>query len=516
MIKKFIQIFLGLMTVLILPALPYTVYSPNTADVKTAGTSGLPRTDVIDLSSHNGSVTESNFTIMKNYGVSKVIVKLTEGQTYVNPLASKQIINARAAGMTVGVYDYTHYATKQEAIAEATKFAKEVANLGLAKSTLLINDLEDVDTTALTNKTDTVTSLATVYYETLNKLGYTNQAIYTGSNYVSENDLNFNFIGNKRVWIAEYPTTPSSSNLLHQQYGMWQWSSKVEFPKVYQAADNDQGGVTAVFDASIDYGLFTAAKKTYPITIKMVNAKTNAVLSTTTKSYLAGQVITLPTIVGYATPTSNTLSAPAQTKTYTVKYTPNTYTTTYKYVNAKTGKTLKTTTSKYYAGQQNVKTPLPAIKNYTAPTASTFTAPNKNITRTVKYVPKAYQVTLKYIDSQTGKVIKKTTTSNAYYQTPFNTPIATISGYTAPNATTNNMTKNTTLTLKYTPKKYLVTVKYVNAKTGKTIKTATKQQVTYNKTYQPSVPAIKGYTSPKTTAIKVTHNVTLTLKYVKK
>lgn len=52
-----------------------------------------PNMDFIDISSNNGLISVSDFMKMKSYGITGVVVKLTESTSYINPLAKSQITN---------------------------------------------------------------------------------------------------------------------------------------------------------------------------------------------------------------------------------------------------------------------------------------------------------------------------------------------------------------------------------------------------------------------------------------
>ena len=67
----------------------------------------LPRSNFIDVSSHNGVPTVDEFRIIRSYGVTGVSVKLTEGTSYQNPYAKDQIKNAKEAGLVVSAYHYS-------------------------------------------------------------------------------------------------------------------------------------------------------------------------------------------------------------------------------------------------------------------------------------------------------------------------------------------------------------------------------------------------------------------------
>ncbi|MDI6552903.1 GW dipeptide domain-containing protein [Leuconostoc falkenbergense] len=203
----------------------------------TAGTTGLPKMDVVDVSSNNGNISVSAFEKMRKYGVAAVIVKLTEATSYRNPYAENQIANAKKAGLEVGAYHYSWYTSPSTAQSEAKYFVSYARSLKLPTGTLMVDDLEDTNT-----KQNNVSNNAKAFNAQLKSAGYTNTSTYTGVSYKNETGLNFSYIGNERVWVAQYPFTPNSSSLWNTDYGMWQWNSNTSFP-----------GVGGTFDVSIDY-----------------------------------------------------------------------------------------------------------------------------------------------------------------------------------------------------------------------------------------------------------------------
>ena len=59
------------------------------------------RTDLVDVSNHNGKMTVSNFTQMRNeYGVKAMCCKISEGTYYINPTAEIDIKAAQQAGLS--------------------------------------------------------------------------------------------------------------------------------------------------------------------------------------------------------------------------------------------------------------------------------------------------------------------------------------------------------------------------------------------------------------------------------
>ncbi|MDI6498673.1 GH25 family lysozyme [Leuconostoc suionicum] len=213
------------------------VHADDGVPAITAGTSGLPRMDVVDVSSNNGTISVADYKKMQEYGVKAVIVKLSEADSYKNPYAKVQIANAKEAGLKVGAYHYSWYASTADAQAEAKYFTDYATSLNLPKDTLMVDDLEETYT-----KNNSVTVNATAFSTQVKAAGYKNTSTYTYVSYVNETQLNFSYIGNNRVWIAQYPYQPSDSGLWNNGYGMWQWNSNTSFP-----------GISGTFDVSIDY-----------------------------------------------------------------------------------------------------------------------------------------------------------------------------------------------------------------------------------------------------------------------
>lgn len=88
-----------------------------------ATNTNTPSKSFVDISSHNGNISVANFQKMKDYGVTGVVVKLTEATSYTNPNAQSQINNAMAAGMKVSAYHYSWFTSDAQAVAEANYFA---------------------------------------------------------------------------------------------------------------------------------------------------------------------------------------------------------------------------------------------------------------------------------------------------------------------------------------------------------------------------------------------------------
>ncbi|WP_424348884.1 GH25 family lysozyme [Latilactobacillus sp. 5-91] len=202
-----------------------------------AAETGRPAKDFIDISSNNGSISKDEFQLMKNkYGIKGVIVKLTEGDSYRNPLAPEQIANAKAAGLKVSVYHFSWFANTQEAAEEATYFMNYAKELNLAQNTSFVNDYEAVNSSSATTNT-------LKFADTLKAAGFKNVYHYSSKSWFSS-VLDMTKLGPKTCWVAEWPMNPSENQLLHTENASWQWASDLYFPELGNARH---------FDISTDY-----------------------------------------------------------------------------------------------------------------------------------------------------------------------------------------------------------------------------------------------------------------------
>lgn len=202
-----------------------------------ATNTNTPSKSFVDISSHNGNISVANFQKMKDYGVTGVVVKLTEATSYTNPNAQSQINNAMAAGMKVSAYHYSWFTSDAQAVAEANYFAAAAKRFGLSSGTVMVNDIEEPQILGKGNHTNN----SRAFENRLKSLGYGNVRHYIGLNWLTTGRINAATIGNKNIWVAAYPYNLSTTNF-YTQYGAWQWSSQLSFP-----------GVSGNFDINADY-----------------------------------------------------------------------------------------------------------------------------------------------------------------------------------------------------------------------------------------------------------------------
>ncbi|QIM45577.1 N-acetylmuramoyl-L-alanine amidase [Streptococcus ruminicola] len=203
----------------------------------------------IDISSHNGVISVSDYQRLKNQGITGVVVKLTEGTSYTNPYARAQIANAQAAGLRVSAYHYSHYETAAEARAEAQYFVRVAQSMGLSGSTTMVNDMEE---RSMLNGDLNANTQA--WKDEMNRLGYSNNVYYTMASWLDTKGgkLNTAKFGLSNLWVAHYlyaytylDQESAKSLSYYSNTAAWQYTSVS--PKLSHALDE-----------SIDYtGRFT-------------------------------------------------------------------------------------------------------------------------------------------------------------------------------------------------------------------------------------------------------------------
>lgn len=88
-------ILILIISILGIAVLVHHVYANGVPGI-TAGQTGTPRMDFVDVSSWNGRLTTADFDKMKQHGVKGVVVKLTEG-TYKCPGPNCECSSSRVA-----------------------------------------------------------------------------------------------------------------------------------------------------------------------------------------------------------------------------------------------------------------------------------------------------------------------------------------------------------------------------------------------------------------------------------
>jgi len=190
------------------------------------------RTDMVDVSNHNGYMTVSNFQdMLNNYGVKSVITKISEGTYYHDYTAANNIYTAQQAGLYINGYHFARYTTVAGAIAEADYAATLAKADGLPIGSVLVTDVEAEQQTGLSRATNNANNKA--FMDQVAKYGYRSD-VYTMSSWLG-NKMDVNTGG----WIASYPYNASDKSWYSGNHA-WQWGSTYNFVGSYGNFDVSQ------------------------------------------------------------------------------------------------------------------------------------------------------------------------------------------------------------------------------------------------------------------------------------
>jgi LysM repeat protein/GH25 family lysozyme M1 (1,4-beta-N-acetylmuramidase) len=224
-----------------------------------------PNVDFIDVSHHNNEfgLPLAFYQTLKSGGVNSVVVKVSEGEYYVDPASSVNVANAKQAGMIVHAYHFARFTSTGSAKAEAHWFDMKLQLVGFDKK----KDgyvVVDVEASNLSKDSTDLTLYTNSFIGEMNRLGYSKIDIYTGS-YFYNNRLKPNSLIVNKPWLAAYPANPvkdqPTANFSNGK-GAWQWTSSYTGMLGYGR-----------FDASEDYaGKYTNQTKSSTPEVKQIGS----------------------------------------------------------------------------------------------------------------------------------------------------------------------------------------------------------------------------------------------------
>ncbi|MED4840017.1 GH25 family lysozyme [Weizmannia sp. CD-2023] len=215
-----------------------------------------PDVDFIDVSHHNAEqgLSLAFYQTMKAAKINAVVVKVSDGQSYLDPAASVNIANAKQAGMAVHAYHYMRAKTVSAVKLEAAWFDKKLKLVGFDKANdgYVVVDVEDKSLTSLTAAE--LTKVTNAFVAKIKSLGYRKIDLYTGHSFFNT-ELQPSKLTISKPWLARYPLYPETGQptpvWYNGQKGAWQWSSTYKF-----------AGIPGYFDVSKDFaGKYTNVAK---------------------------------------------------------------------------------------------------------------------------------------------------------------------------------------------------------------------------------------------------------------
>lgn len=154
---------------------------------------------ILDVSHHNGTV---NWMAVADEADS-VFIKVTEGQTLVDPMFLKNATLATEVGLKVGYY---HFATlrSHEVEADAKNEANWfVENIKKAPPPTLPLVLDFEDTKIVLNREDALTFITT-FFRQLILHGYHDYMLYSGTSFLNKHLPANHTLGCVPLWLADY------------------------------------------------------------------------------------------------------------------------------------------------------------------------------------------------------------------------------------------------------------------------------------------------------------------------
>lgn len=181
----------------------------------------MPFPKVLDLSHHNQV---NSFEMLVDYGVRGVILKATQGVSYVDPTYAQRKAAAAKAGLLVGAY---HFATADDTAKQLDHFLS-VAELGARDCGAL-----DYEPNLVNGAPAGDMSLADArdWLENYEVVMGRKAKFYSGSLIKQTLTGPDAFLNSHDLWLAQYGPTPHLP-VGWSRYWLWQYSEKLPVPGV--------------------------------------------------------------------------------------------------------------------------------------------------------------------------------------------------------------------------------------------------------------------------------------------
>lgn len=197
-----------------------------------APTAQAARTDMVDVSNHNGYMTVGNFTAMRDqYGVKSVVTKISEGTYYHDYTAKNNISTAQQSGLYINGYHFARWSSVAGARAEANYAVAMAKADGLPINAVLVADVE-AEQQQRTPKN--INDLAVMEFKRIVEQAGYRYDIYTSQSWKN----NIVSVPAGTGWIAQYPYNVTADR--HTQHHAWQWASDAVFNGSYGHFDVSQ------------------------------------------------------------------------------------------------------------------------------------------------------------------------------------------------------------------------------------------------------------------------------------
>lgn len=207
--------------------------APDVSTVDTVtGWAGKPPYRYIDASRWQGKITLDGWRKVKAAGYKGVMLRAVgsrNGVPYIDPTFEDNYVNAKAAGLDVGVYYYTNATSEELADRELAVLRK--ALVGKEMTMPVAVDLESPILAGMPY--GDLSNLAAYHLEQIEKIGFYAQ-LYTYTSYANAHLDMARLAGRWDVWLADYTgKTPKVSF----KYTAHQHTSKGSVPGISRTVD---------------------------------------------------------------------------------------------------------------------------------------------------------------------------------------------------------------------------------------------------------------------------------------
>ena len=198
------------------------------------GWEGDPPYRYIDVSRWQGIIKLGDWVQVEAAGYKGVMLRAIgnrNGVPYIDPTFEDNYINAKAAGLDIGVYYYTKAITEKLADEELAVLRRALRGKELTMPVAV--DMEDAMLTV--HKSKDLTNLAAYHLEQIEKMGFYAQ-FYTYTSYANRYLEMERLAGRWDVWLADYTgTTPK----VDFRYNAHQHTSSGSVPGINGPVDLD-------------------------------------------------------------------------------------------------------------------------------------------------------------------------------------------------------------------------------------------------------------------------------------
>lgn len=174
---------------------------------------------IIDVSHHQNDKGKIDWNAVKSDGVAGVIIKATEGKTWIDMKLSSNALGATTAGLKVGYYHYAH-PELNDPYTEAVNFYKTIKTFKADFPHAL--DIEEQDAGEKLGA-DGLTKWCVTWLQEVERLTGHPTMIYTGGSFA--NSYLREELSKWPLWIAHYGVNKPMANPTWDKWSVFQYTS---------------------------------------------------------------------------------------------------------------------------------------------------------------------------------------------------------------------------------------------------------------------------------------------------